>query len=556
MASTMASAKDDHWYDPLSETQSSATALGARGKAIPGHAQKLPSKSMKEKQRETKMWTPPKNKNNDRPHPPHLEEEDTFSWFVPPLLPPPKRPKSQYLGAPQSLRKLRRRPFYESNFKKNPTVRSSDDLPGRPGTWCQVQHLDRLIGMGLRDEKKIMHSGVSGQSLAASLPRNEKKHQALHTSNNVDGRQKTSTPPTIIDLIQHGYHLVEIEKIWYGKKTLMWRIQYRNRDGLLLSLLWGYLSRSWIQAWVVYITTHILSEVALWYTLGRRCSHTFGTQYIHPADLRRRKITEHDKTTNMGGDPIHPPLEIQKDHEGVAMQILSPNKGRRMSIDPPKSSETRIAISEAAQEIKSTTADVTMISYINHRAMASKIITLAKGKRRKLDRPRRYRKWQQNVNAKSLPSTKVNATKVKLCTTPHHVIVQRPTATATTISSPMLNELDDMMDIQVTSTHNDANLVLNKMETSLHGMRKRSNIIARLLMNIAFRKLLTIHDNQKRFMADCAWPGVWANVGIIHQHQRDPTRATNHVLAGFYPRDFIRWLSGDFFIIPERGEGD
>ena len=225
-----------------------------------------------------------------------------------------------------------------------------------------------------------------------------------------------------------------------------------------------------------------------------------------------------------------------------------------MSIDPLKSRETKIAISEAAQEIKSTTEDVTTISYINHRAMASKIITLAKGKRRKLDRPKRYRKWQQNVNAKSLPSTKVNATKVKLSTTPHHVIVQRPTAT--TISSPMLNELDDMMDIQVTSTHNDANLVLNKMETSLHGMRKRSNIIARLLMNIAFRKLLTIHDNQKRFMADCAWPGVWANVGIIHQHQRDPTRATNHVLAGFYPRDFIRWLSGDFFIIPERGEGD
>ena len=172
-----------------------------------------------------------------------------------------------------------------------------------------------------------MHSGVSGQSLAASLPRNEKKHQALHTSNNVDGRQKTSTPPTIIDLIQHGYHLVEIEKIWYGKKTLIWRIQYRNRDGLLLSLLWGYLSRSWIQAWVVYITTHIFSEVALWYTLGRRCSHTFGTQYIYPANLRRRKITEHDKTTNMGETQYTRPWKYKKIMKEWQYKFSPPTKG-------------------------------------------------------------------------------------------------------------------------------------------------------------------------------------------------------------------------------------
>ena len=53
-----------------------------------------------------------------------------------------------------------------------------------------------------------------------------------------DGQgQEQLTQPTTIDLITHGYHLVEIEKIWYGRKTLAWHLQYRNRDGFLLSLL-------------------------------------------------------------------------------------------------------------------------------------------------------------------------------------------------------------------------------------------------------------------------------------------------------------------------------
>ena len=172
--------------------------------------------------------------------------------------------------------------------------------------------------------------------------------------------------------------------------------------------------------------------------------------------------------------------------------------------------------------------------------MASTIITLAKGKRKTVDRPKRYWKWQQKVNAKSLLSTKAKAVKVKPSTTPHPVIVQQ--LTTATISSPMLNDLDDMTEIQSTSTHDEASLELNRMETSFCETKKTSTIATRLFMDIVFRKLLAIHDNQKRFMADCgAWPGFWANVGIIHQHQRDLSRAANPVLAGFYPRDFIKW---------------
>jgi len=119
--------------------------------------------------------------------------------------------------------------------------------------------------------------------------------------------------------------------------------------------------------------------------------------------------------------------------------------------------------------------------------------------------------------------------------------MQQP-ATTTVISSPMINDLNEKTAIQPNSTHDDANPLNNKLVTFVHGMRKTTNIATELLVHMAFKKLLTIHDKQKRFMADCAWPGVWANVGKIHQHQLDPTRATNHVLAGYYPRDVIKWI--------------
>ena len=97
-------------------------------------------------------------------------------------------------------------------------------------------------------------------------------------------------------------------------------------------------------------------------------------------------------------------------------------------------------------------------------------------------------------------------------------------ATITIACPPMINDLNETTAIQLNSTHDDATPLNNKMATSVHGTKK------------------TIHDKQKISMADCARPGVWANVGKIHQHQLDPTRATNYVLAGFYPRDVIKWI--------------
>ena len=141
----------------------------------------------------------------------------------------------------------------------------------------------------------------------------------------------------------------------------------------------------------------------------------------------------------------------------------------------------------------------------------------------------------EKVNATSLPTTKVKAIKVKP-STPHHVIVKQPTPT--TISSPMLNDWDDLTEMESTPTRDVTSLELNRMETSCCETKKRKNITTGLLMHVAFKKLMAIHEREKIFCG--AWPGIWANVSIIHQHQQDLTRAANPVLAGFYPRDFIK----------------
>ena len=55
----------------------------------------------------------PKNENNGCPYPPDLVDEDTIYSAPLSSSPPSKCPKSQYLGARQSLQKSRQRPFYE-----------------------------------------------------------------------------------------------------------------------------------------------------------------------------------------------------------------------------------------------------------------------------------------------------------------------------------------------------------------------------------------------------------------------------------------------------------
>ena len=99
-----------------------------------------------------------------------------------------------------------------------------------------------------------------------------------------------------------------------------------------------------------------------------------------------------------------------------------------------------------------------------------------------------------------------------------------------------------MTELHSASTHDDTSLELKRMETSFGETKKKSRMATGLLMDIVFKKRLAIYDDQKRFMADCGeWSGDWDNAGITHQRWRDLTRAENRVLAGFYPRDVIKW---------------
>ena len=106
--------------------------------------------------------------------------------------------------------------------------------------------------------------------------------------------------PKTINLILHGRKIVKIEKYQYGRLTLLWCIQYQNWAGLLLSLIWRYWSGTWAQASGLYIATHILSEIVLWYYLGHRCLHTFGAKTIHPLDFWAQ--AEHNKIVSEGGE--------------------------------------------------------------------------------------------------------------------------------------------------------------------------------------------------------------------------------------------------------------
>ena len=118
-------------------------------------------------------------------------------------------------------------------------------------------------------------------------------------------------------------------------------------------------------------------------------------------------------------------------------------------------------------------------------------------------------------------------------------MVHKPPAVTT--CSPMPNERDDMMKTHRNPAQDDTNKKSERMESPSCEIKKMTLAIG--LIMIVFRKRLIIHNNQKRFMTDCgAWPEDWANVGTTHQQQGDLNRSADNVLAGFYPRDVIKWL--------------
>ena len=74
-----------------------------------------------------------------------------------------------------------------------------------------------------------------------------------------------------------------------------------------------------------------------------------------------------------------------------------------------------------------------------------------------------------------------------------------------------------------------------------------SNNFTNLPMHPAFRRAMAIHSKILRYRTEPAYWRVWADGDILNDHPQDLTRARNSILAGFYPRDVIKWKSSPPF---------
>ena len=110
-----------------------------------------------------------------------------------------------------------------------------------------------------------------------------------------------------------------------------------------MSLLWGYCTGSWAQLSAIYIITHTLAEIALWYKLGCRYSHTFGTECVHPLGHRHSSGQPQSRQSDTGDhSPETHPTEVDPSPPAInkyrvlAGNILSSNKGKRKNVDRPR----------------------------------------------------------------------------------------------------------------------------------------------------------------------------------------------------------------------------
>ena len=250
------------------------------------------------------------------------------------------------------------------------------------------------------DEPQLITESNEDNCHNESTPpsRQERKHQCpqqiqpptskTHQSNDNEGNTLAhhSTPPTTIDFIQHGRMIVEVEAERFGRKRLLWRICYRNRDGLLFSLLLWYWIRSLTLVHIIYIATHGTSELILWFNIGRRFAKTMGLDYVHPAD-HSRPTQQQIYNDNTDGKP-----HINPQHLPLAEEI-QPQRvntlGRRQTLfKEPYKGRGRTSLNKP------------------YKLLASKILTASKGKRKAIDRPKRYRLWKALHNP--IPHNKSN----------------------------------------------------------------------------------------------------------------------------------------------------
>lgn len=178
------------------------------------------------------------------------------------------------------------------------------------------------------------------------------------------------------NFVRHGMEIVNIEAICFGRKSLPWRIRYRNRDGLMISFIYWCWYRSMTNAYTIYIVTHGIHEMLLWYKIGKRYAYT------------------------MGSNKVHPNLSPDRNNS------LINNVGERLTAQTPANYATQCKA-------------VNCVKW--HRLLASQILSANKGKRKTHDRPKRHQQWiaaRHNNNAKHSNKLATNSTgrkKIQLC---------------------------------------------------------------------------------------------------------------------------------------------
>lgn len=158
-----------------------------------------------------------------------------------------------------------------------------------------------------------------------------------HTMSTSEGETGAYRPikPTTIDFIQHGRLIVEVEAARFGRKQLLWRLCYRNRDGLLFSLFSWYWIRSLTLVHLIYIATHGTSELTLWFNIGRRFAITMGSEYVHPAD-HSRHTQQQAYNDDTDGQPHNNPQHLPPAEEIQSQRVNTLGRCRTSSINPAK----------------------------------------------------------------------------------------------------------------------------------------------------------------------------------------------------------------------------
>ena len=237
-------------------------------------------------------------------------------------------------------------------------------------------------------------TAINSKGTAPPSPSTEQSDGA-HLTSHRENQQQRTLYPTATRLTRHGMEIVMLEEMILGRKSLPWRVRYRNQDGLIISFLFWLWYRSWTTTYAIYIGTHVASELVLWFNIGKRYAHTMGSDHIHP----NIQLPTTSCYTNKVRETHHTQLNTNQTSPQHKLYMASNAMQYKTH-----STEFAVAISNASKSNEGTVP--TTAQPDQYRIKASMILSAAKGKRKTIDRPQRYKRWKL-VNNQSHPKNNI-----------------------------------------------------------------------------------------------------------------------------------------------------